>query len=228
MKYILSFGAGLNSAALLVYIIRNKLPLDSVVFADTKGENDYTYEIIPAYKSYAEKHGIPFFIISRGSLEQYSLEKKIVPSITLKWCTDKFKRRYIRKWLRKYYNPTGQKPWFGMYLGIMYDEFDRMTKSDVAYIENLYPFVYGKFTRRMCSKIIKQAGLPVPRKSGCWYCPWQPRKQWEWLKQHDAEKYRRVLEMEDNCSNQKVKLRISEIKKSTGKMQCSSAGYCGI
>ena len=33
--YVVSYGGGVNSTALVIFIIENKLPLDHVVFSDT-------------------------------------------------------------------------------------------------------------------------------------------------------------------------------------------------
>ena len=48
-KYVLSYGAGVNSTALLFFLVKQKFPLDYVVFADTGNERPETY-------SYLEKH----------------------------------------------------------------------------------------------------------------------------------------------------------------------------
>ena len=38
-SYILSFGGGINTVALMVILLNEKAPLDGVVFADTGGGN---------------------------------------------------------------------------------------------------------------------------------------------------------------------------------------------
>ena len=66
MKYVLSFGGGLNSTALLVYLYKNKYPLDLVVFSDTGDEHEYTYESVKYYKKWSEERGINFEITRNG------------------------------------------------------------------------------------------------------------------------------------------------------------------
>ena len=93
LNYILSFGGGLNSTALLVYILKNKMPLDMVIFSDTGDEHDYTYESVKFYKKYAEDHGIRFDIVkstNNMSLYEYCYNKKITPSRMTRNCTKKF------------------------------------------------------------------------------------------------------------------------------------------
>ena len=43
VKHVLSLGAGVNSTALLIYLVKNRMPLDYVVFADTGNEMPETY-----------------------------------------------------------------------------------------------------------------------------------------------------------------------------------------
>ena len=45
-SYILSFGGGINTVALMVILLNEKAPLDGVVFADTGGETPATYDAV--------------------------------------------------------------------------------------------------------------------------------------------------------------------------------------
>jgi len=58
--YILSYAAGVDSTALLFLLIKNKIPLDYVVFADTGSELPETYDYINTIKLYLAKIHIPF------------------------------------------------------------------------------------------------------------------------------------------------------------------------
>ncbi|MEM3161041.1 MAG: phosphoadenosine phosphosulfate reductase family protein, partial [Nitrososphaera sp.] len=42
-KYVLSYGGGVNSTALMILLVRHKLPIDYVIFADTGSERPETY-----------------------------------------------------------------------------------------------------------------------------------------------------------------------------------------
>src|SRR2546426_10503178 len=59
-KYILSYGAGVNSTALMLFLIENKFPLDYVVFADTGNEMPETYAYIKKVKRDLKTKKIPF------------------------------------------------------------------------------------------------------------------------------------------------------------------------
>ena len=44
--------------------------------------------------------------------------------------------------------------------------------------------------------VIEQAGLPIPPKSACWFCPFASRSVWIERKKHEPELYAAALQME--------------------------------
>ena len=103
MKYILSYGGGVNSTALLFYIVDNNLPLDLVIFADTGVESKKTYLTINKIMKYCLKNKIPFQKVKSkyGNLYDYYYNNKCVMSMRFRDCTSKFKIAPIRQHLRK-------------------------------------------------------------------------------------------------------------------------------
>ena len=80
VKYVLSYGGGLNSTALLIFLIKNNYHLDLVLFSDTGDEFPHTYETVKFYKKYCEEKGIRFEIVRSklaDSLYSYMWNKKI-------------------------------------------------------------------------------------------------------------------------------------------------------
>ena len=53
-----------------------------------------------------------------------------------------------------------------------------MKPADVLYVKHCYPLVDLKLKEADCIEIIKKAGLPIPVKSGCFYCPFQSKAKW--------------------------------------------------
>ena len=51
-RHVLSFGGGVNSAALMVVLLREGLPFDEAVFADTGGEVPETYQYLETARQY--------------------------------------------------------------------------------------------------------------------------------------------------------------------------------
>jgi hypothetical protein len=198
IKYVLSYGGGLNSTALLIFLIKNNYPLDLVLFSDTGDEFPHTYETVKYYKKYCESKNIRFEIVRSklaDSLYTYMWNKKIVPSRIRRDCTSKFKISPMRKFLR---NEYGKDQKFLQYIGIDFDEYHRMRESDVKYIENDYPLVDMQIGREQCEQILINEGLPVPKKSGCYYCPFTTRPRWLKLLEENPQLLEKAIALEQN------------------------------
>jgi hypothetical protein len=62
-----------------------------------------------------------------------------------------------------------------------------------------YPLVGWGLDRERCKKIITQAGLPVPIKSACFYCPASKKQEIVWLQENHPELLERALAIERNA-----------------------------
>jgi len=142
-KHILSFGAGLNSTALLVFLIERNYPLDEVVFADTGGEVPETYRHMKNVNEYLSKHNIPLKIVKSksGALYDKCMSRKVTPSQIWRWSTRDFKITPIYSYYRSL------KTHIYQYLGIAYEERSRMRESGVDYITNIFPLIENKIAR---------------------------------------------------------------------------------
>ena len=169
--HILSFGAGVNTFALMIMLVREGAPLDEVVFADTGGETPATYESVEVAQAYFAERQIPFTVVKarRGEVNLYeaALRRRVIPSVQWRWCTRDFKVSPIHRYYRKFKSHVNQ------YVGIAYDEIHRMRDSRETYLTNLYPLVDKRLTRQDCIDLITSAGLPVPEKSGLLLLPVQ-------------------------------------------------------
>ena len=198
-KHILSFGGGVNTVALMVVLIEEGLALDEVVFADTGGEAPETYEYIGIVEQYLQESRIPFKIVSKRVATRDLLEtcthRKVIPSVMWRWCTRDFKVNPIHNYYRSLNAHINQ------YMGIAYDEIDRMKDSRVEYVTNLYPLIDRKMTREHCVKSIERAGLPVPVKSGCYFCPFNSMGRWNWLLEDHPELYEKAVALEENSKH---------------------------
>ena len=66
--------------------------------------------------------------------------------------------------------------------------------------ENRYPLIEDwHWTRDDCIRAIQEAGLPLPGKSSCFFCPSMKRKEIEALKRQYPDLYRRALAIEENA-----------------------------
>jgi len=196
-KY-LSFGAGVNSTALLL-LLKDKGYEFETVFVDTGVEWPETYE----YIEYLRSKGFEIKVIKStvegrfNSLYDYCLHYKILPRIRWRWCTHKFKLRPLWRYFKK--------PCI-VYVGISYDErhralpngkyFSKKEPNLVRDIKVEYPLIEWKITRYDCIRIIKEHGLKVPPKSGCWLCPFQTKKQLLRLQTLHPELFKKLIELE--------------------------------
>jgi hypothetical protein len=53
--------------------------------------------------------------------------------------------------------------------------------------------------REGCKRVIREAGLPVPPKSGCICCPFTPPKEFKAMSNDDPDSFKKVVRLEKNC-----------------------------
>ena len=51
-------------------------------------------------------------------------------------------------------------------------------------------------TRKNCKQFIRDHNLPVPIKSGCWFCPFQRNSQWRQLRRLHPDLYEKAKILE--------------------------------
>ena len=56
---IVSYGAGVNSTAMLVGMYEKGIPVDLILFADPGSEQPYTYDYLPIMDDWLARHGMP-------------------------------------------------------------------------------------------------------------------------------------------------------------------------
>lgn len=198
MRHILSFGGGVNSVALMILLVREASPLDEVVFSDTGSELPETYQYLDTTRDFLGRHGIPFTVVSKTSgvsLYDTCWQRRVIPSAVWRWSTRDFKVTPIHRYYRSFKTPIAQ------YLGIAYDEIERMKDSRVDYVENVFPLVDRRITRAGCVQIISSEGLPIPEKSGCFFCPFNSGERWKWLHKTHPDLYDRAVALEENSKH---------------------------
>jgi hypothetical protein len=198
MYEFLSYGAGVNSTALLV-LRKPKV----AVFANTSGEWPETYGYIhEVVLPYCAAHGIEFIqtMHQKWTLEEMALHDHLAPARTMRWCSDKFKVRIIRQWLER----NGKLPCVQM-IGFDSNEVHRAQPSGTPDIVNIFPLIEMGIDRPACKQIILDAGLPLPGtpggKSGCFFCPFQSKGNFIELKQAHPDLFERAARIEANASN---------------------------
>ncbi len=195
MYHILSLGAGVNSTALLHVIIDEGLPLDEVVMADTGAEKPETYDYVAKWiVPFLESRAIPFVTVqAKESLIERCMRGHTIPDRRYRWSTRDYKIQPIYKHLKPNLPAT-------VYLGISFDEPDRVKDSLKERVTNNWPLGDRKRTRADCVKVIQSKGWPEPVKSGCWFCPFTRLDGWRWLWKEHPRLFKQAMEIEQNGS----------------------------
>lgn len=197
VHHVLSFGCGVNTVALMIHLVDNELPFDEAVFADTGGELPETYAYLPIASEYLKTHGKKLIIVrsKNGALFDTCSRRRVVPSQVWRWSTRDYKITPIHA----YYRSIGGH--INQYVGIAYDEITRMKGSNEPFITTLFPLVDAKLTRADCVRIIESEGLPVPPKSGCYFCPFNNLERWRELSHAHPELYRKAMRLEEGSKH---------------------------
>ena len=191
-KYIVSYGGGVNSTALIIYLVKNKFPLDHVVFSDTGDEMPETYEYVQYLNKYLKRHGVPLDIVRPNStLSEVCTRRKVVPSQVWRWCTRDHKVKPIHKFYKKLNSHIYQ------YMGIDYGELRRMKPSGEDWITNLYPLIDFKIDRQGCLDLIRKARLKIPIKSGCYLCPYNNMERWGEIYKNHPDLFQKAMQIEE-------------------------------
>lgn len=208
MTTCLSFGAGVQTTALLVLIGQGRLARpDAIVFADTGTEHEATYRYMEEVSGpYAREYGLDITVLGpdwrtkhyAADLETYCREHRMLPGTWVRWCTDRYKVKPIIRYLRRVLGATKDKP-VESWIGISTNESHRAVLSRNPYEVKRYPLIEMGLSRDDCSRIIAEAGLPIAPKSGCWFCPFKKQSAWHQLKREEPALFERAMFMERNA-----------------------------
>ncbi len=201
-KNYLSFGGGVNSVALMLWLIDHGIEFEAV-FSNHGGDYPETYD----YLNMLLDKGYPITVLDvfykspRGSfkLYDYLYEYRLTPTITMRWCTRDFKVQPIVDYV--------EKPCF-MMIGISAEESHRAKRTrDYAFgIVRDYPLVDHSIDREGCKEIIRSHGLPLPPKSGCFFCPFQKRQEIRNLYKRKDDLFCRALTLEKRSTQRGLEL----------------------
>lgn len=212
---VVSYGMGVDSTAMLVGLHALRIRPDMIVFADTGSEKPETYAYKPVIDAWLARVGFPAIVTVRyvpqrtknghyDTLEGNCLVNKTLPGMAFgrKTCSTKWKGEPIDKRVRAH---------FADYIaagGIV----DRLIGYDAGPCDMrrggvqakgpwrwLYPLREWGWDRERCVREIIEAGLPVPPKSACWFCPVTKPDELVQLSVRHPDLVRRAVAMEDRA-----------------------------
>jgi len=179
---VLSFGGGVNSTGLLAGLFERATPPDAILFADTKAEFEDTYLHVEEVSAWSvAKGGPPITRNDRNtplhaSLEEECRNNDTLPSLAFgyKGCSVKWKRQPMDRWVKAW--EPAKAAWargerVARLMGIDAGESHRGKVADDDLFTYRRPLVEWDWDRADCIAAIGRAGLRVPRKSACFFCP---------------------------------------------------------
>jgi hypothetical protein len=240
MPTVISYGGGVQSTALVVLAMRERWPIDEIVHVDLlDAESPATREYVARFREWLQReYRRDITVIERdlygdmlarpgftpvpwhGRREKFMLKRQ---------CTREYKVQPLQRYLYDRY--PGER--IGLMLGISVDEYHRMRDSSAARIEHVYPLVDRRLTRRQCREIVERAGLAVPWKSSCWFCPYRSSvSQWALVRRY-PDLVGMAWELEDRINTER-RLRgrdeivVLRVDMSVEQDDFCEAGFCDV
>lgn len=202
MTQVVSYGGGTNSAALLVGLLEHGERPDAIVFADTGGEKPQTYGHLLEMQPWCASVGFPNITVVRGeqrrqiqdgSLEGECLRLGKLPAKALGFgdCSDKWKIDPFVKWLAASDWPTA-----AVLIGFHAGEPERAARKLRHNGRSRFPLIEWDWDYEACEAAILRAGLPLPGKSACFFCPSSKAHEILALRDRYPDLLARALEIE--------------------------------
>lgn len=207
-----SFGGGVQSMAALVLAAQGEIDYKTFLFSNVGDDSEYPATIRYLHDvaiPYAQANGLDLQILRKMRLGQPETlweslmrdNRSIGIPVRMsngapgnRSCTADFKIKVIAKWMKEH-GATKAAPG-AVGIGISLDEFQRMKDSLIPYIRNEYPLIDLRLDRQDCKNLIARAGLPVPPKSSCFFCPFHTVKVWQELYDQEPELFQRSVMLE--------------------------------
>jgi len=215
---VVAYGGGVNSSALLVGMREHNITPDLILFADTGGEKPETYESVEAMSAWTvNEFGIRIVTVrasvkTDATLEDNCLRLGTLPSIVYggRTCSQRWKLEPCEKFLN-HWEPA-RAAWArgekirnakGIDAGEQHRAKDFSDKKTVV----IYPLIEWNWAREECVAAIRRAGLSVPQKSACFYCPSSKKGEVLALKANHPELFGRAVQMERNAAAKLVNIK---------------------
>lgn len=228
---VVSYGGGVQSTALLVLAATGRLDFPVFLMANVgdDSENPDTLAYVRDVAApYAEQHGIELHLLDRvkrdGSVEtlwgrlMWEGSRSLPIPVRMdngapgqRSCTADFKIRVTAHWL-KAHGASEDHP-ATLAIGISADEVSRANGRKHEPWERLvYPLVgLGEetglhMTRQDCAATIARAGLPVPPKSSCFFCPFHRPSAWVELRRTRPDLFEKSAQLERTLNERRDEL----------------------
>lgn len=221
-----SYGGGVQSTSLLVLAATGIIDYHTFLFANVGDDSEdpltlaYVRDVA---RPYAEAAGIEIVEVRYkrrdGTMPtlrehimdggRFALPAFMMPKLAPgnRTCTKTWKAMAVAAELRKM-GATSAEPAL-VAIGISVDEMQRakpgVDKANKVQ-DRTYPLLDLSITRTKAKRIITDAGLPVPPKSACYFCPYHTNQDWHEMKRDRPELFAGAVEMEDAINTSRAEL----------------------
>jgi hypothetical protein len=187
---VVSYGMGVDSTAMLVGMQQRGMRPDLILFADTGSEKPETYAYLEHINAWLDSVQFPRVTVVKNhspkagyrSLEEQLLTLRVLPPLAYRkhQCSLVWKRDPQHRFIKEEF-PQARNAWARgqtVITCIGYDagaqDRDRATKSlgkESPGFTNRFLLQDWRWDRDRCKAEIAAAGLPLPVKSACFFCP---------------------------------------------------------
>lgn len=221
---VISYGGGVQSTAMCVLATQGKLGYDinAALFANVGDDsehpdtNRYVREIM---QPWAAERGLAVHELHRrtrdgeietlyGRLMKPGSRSLPIPirmsngAPNTRSCTADFKIRVVGKWLKA--NGASATDKATVCIGISTDEIQRIGNKHAADYETpVYPLIELGLSRGDCLDVIARAGLPRPRKSACYFCPFHRPAAWAEMRRDEPDLFAKSQHLEDTLNERR-------------------------
>jgi len=221
----ISYGGGVQSTAMVVLAAQKIIDYPIALFSNVGDDSEHpaTLEYVRNIAiPWAAEHGVEIHELQRtkkdGTVETLmgritrEGSKSIAIPVRLtngmpasRSCTADFKIAVVGKWLKAHGANADDKATVA--IGISTDEIQRINnKKPEKYQTVEYPLIDLRLSRSDCKQIIKKAGLPVPPKSSCFFCPFHRPLVWSEMRRDEPELFEKAADLEMHMIERQINL----------------------
>ncbi|MFE0651010.1 phosphoadenosine phosphosulfate reductase [Streptomyces sp. NPDC059534] len=221
----ISYGGGVQSTALLVLAAQGRIDFPLFVFANVGNDSERaaTLRYVEEHaKPYAAQHGIELVEVQRirrdgdtetlwGRLTRPGSRSLPIPvrmsngAPGTRSCTADFKIKVVGKEMKRRGASKTNRATIG--IGISVDEIHRANNRITEPHEQIvYPLLDLGLRRIDCQRIIREAGLPVPPKSSCFFCPFHRPETWHDMRRQEPEEFEKACQLEELLNKRRDEL----------------------
>ena len=227
-SHVYSYGGGVQSTAMLVLAAQGYLPAGPFLFANVGDDSEHpgTVEYVRNVAfEYAARHGLDVHELERAPGDtiwgrimapgSYDVPIPMRGSDTgapgARSCTANYKIDVVSRWVRDAGATPDQPVHVG--IGISTDEIERANaaKRSNDREQAWYPLLTLEHrlaprgaNRDQCAAIIADAGLPVPPKSSCYFCPFHKPTTWNDMARDEPDLFERAALLEDTVNERRA------------------------